>query len=71
VQVYGASETGGLGWRSSHRDPYRLLPYLERVSGDAGETEVLRHGPDGGTHARCTRRTAWTWQGPQRLLCGG
>jgi long-chain acyl-CoA synthetase len=49
VQVYGASETGGLGWRSSHRDPYRLLPYLKRMP-DAGD-EVLRHGPDGATRA--------------------
>jgi 4-coumarate--CoA ligase (photoactive yellow protein activation family) len=47
VQIYGASETGGLGWRASHRDPYRLLPYLERVPG-AGD-ELLRRGPDGAT----------------------
>jgi 4-coumarate--CoA ligase (photoactive yellow protein activation family) len=44
-QVYGASETGGLGWRASHRDPYRLLPYLERAPGD--DNAVLRRGPDG------------------------
>jgi 4-coumarate--CoA ligase (photoactive yellow protein activation family) len=48
VQIYGASETGGLGWRSSHRDPYRLLPFLERVPGR--EDGLLRRGPDGATH---------------------
>jgi long-chain acyl-CoA synthetase len=47
VQIYGASETGGLGWRASHRDPYRLLPFLERVPG--ADDALLRRGPDGAT----------------------
>jgi len=47
VQVYGASETGGLGWRSSHRDAYRLLPYLERAPDR--EDALLRRGPGGET----------------------
>ena len=45
VQVYGASETGGLGWRASHRDPYRLLPHIERAS--ENDDSLLRRGPDG------------------------
>jgi 4-coumarate--CoA ligase (photoactive yellow protein activation family) len=49
VQIYGSSETGGLGWRASHHDPYRLLPYLERVPG--ADQEVLRRGPGAGTRA--------------------
>ena len=47
VQVYGASETGGLGWRASHRDPYRLLPHLERAP--AGDDTLLCRGPAGDT----------------------
>jgi 4-coumarate--CoA ligase (photoactive yellow protein activation family) len=39
VQVYGSSETAGVGWRKSHRDPYRLLSHWER-QGD--ETLVRR-----------------------------
>lgn len=27
VHVYGASETAGIGWRASHREPYELFPY--------------------------------------------
>ena len=42
VQIYGASETGGLGWRASHRDAYRLLPYLERVPGLDDEVQIGR-----------------------------
>lgn len=25
--IYGASETAGIGWRASHREPYELFPY--------------------------------------------
>jgi 4-coumarate--CoA ligase (photoactive yellow protein activation family) len=70
-QVYGASETGGLGWRASHRDPYQLLPYLERGpddgSGDGGE--VLRRGPDGETHT-LHLQDGLTWCGPDRFTVG-
>jgi 4-coumarate--CoA ligase (photoactive yellow protein activation family) len=45
VQIYGASETGGLGWRSSHRDPYTLLPHLERAAGADHPDTLLRRGP--------------------------
>jgi len=45
-QIYGSSETGGLGWRASHREDYRLLPYLARGEG-AVERSVTRTLPDG------------------------
>ncbi|MGI4717454.1 MAG: AMP-binding protein [Janthinobacterium lividum] len=48
-QIYGSSETGGLGWRSSHRDDYRLFPWLARADGD-GRT-VHRILPDGRSEA--------------------
>lgn len=47
VQVYGSSETGGLGWRASHRDDYQLLPYLQRDCGQEGI--LMRTLPDGRT----------------------
>jgi len=67
VQVYGASETGGLGWRSSYRDPYHLLPYLERVAGT--EDEILRRGPDGAMRA-LTPQDGLAWCGEDRFTVG-
>jgi 4-coumarate--CoA ligase (photoactive yellow protein activation family) len=49
VQVYGSTETGGLGWREGSRDPYRLMPFWSRDS--AGEDSILRRLPDGSTQA--------------------
>lgn len=37
-QVYGASETGGIGWRNSTKAPYTLFPYWSK---DAGRPECL------------------------------
>lgn len=33
-QIYGSSETAGVGWRASHRDPYQLLPFWEFAGSD-------------------------------------
>ena len=45
VQVYGSSETGGVGWRASATSPYLRFPYWRRVDGNAGMLE--RTLPDG------------------------
>ncbi|MFC5496201.1 AMP-binding protein [Caenimonas terrae] len=44
VHVYGCSESGGIGWRSGWRDPYRLLPHWDFVQ---GEDRLVRRRPDG------------------------
>ncbi|MEM7522139.1 MAG: 4-coumarate--CoA ligase, partial [Pseudomonadota bacterium] len=31
VEVYGSTETGGIGWRSDPAQPLKLLPHLERM----------------------------------------
>jgi 4-coumarate--CoA ligase (photoactive yellow protein activation family) len=67
VQVYGASETGGLGWRASHRDPYRLLPYLERAP-DGGDA-LLRRGPGGETRT-LHPQDQLAWCGADRFTVG-
>jgi 4-coumarate--CoA ligase (photoactive yellow protein activation family) len=70
-QVYGASETGGLGWRASHRDPYQLLPYLERGPDDGSDANggVLRRGPDG--EARTLHvQDGLAWCGTDRFTVG-
>ena len=47
VEVYGSSETSGVGWRSATEEPYCLLPYLER-STEAGKAVLQRRLPNGG-----------------------
>lgn len=43
LQVYGSSETAGVGWREAAGEPYRLLPYWRA----AGEGMLERDGEDG------------------------
>lgn len=58
VQLYGSSETGGLGWRASWRDDYALHPYLEH---DPAQDAILRHGADGQLAALAPQDDlAWT-----------
>ncbi|MEJ5992742.1 AMP-binding protein [Ramlibacter sp. PS3R-8] len=47
VHVYGASETGGVGARDTHRKPYTLFPHW-RLEGDH---RLVRRLPDGGEQA--------------------
>jgi 4-coumarate--CoA ligase (photoactive yellow protein activation family) len=67
IQVYGSSETGGLGWRSSHRDDYRLLPYLERDG--KHERCLLRTLPSGGTET-VEARDWLRWSGARTFAVG-
>jgi 4-coumarate--CoA ligase (photoactive yellow protein activation family) len=48
LQVYGSSETAGVGWRSEAGAPFTLLPHWSRT-GEAGE--LARTLPEGGTAA--------------------
>lgn len=50
LQIYGASETGGIGWRDDPAAPYRLLPFWQAVDGgmelrrgDAAPVEAPDH----------------------------
>jgi 4-coumarate--CoA ligase (photoactive yellow protein activation family) len=57
VQVYGSSETAGVGWRDAAGDAYTLLPYWSRGA-DAGVLE--RRLPDGASIVRpLPDRMAW------------
>ncbi len=50
VQVYGSSETAGVGWRESPNAPFQLMPHWSRAA--AGQ---LQRRSDNG--AMCTART--------------
>ncbi|VXC02939.1 AMP-binding protein [Massilia sp. 9I] len=70
IQVYGSSETGGLGWRTSHLDPYRLLPYLARTGADSGESSLVQRSlPDGRTE-RLRAQDHLEWQDERSFVVG-
>ena len=50
AHIYGSSETAGIGWRSSYRDPYSLFAHWSFSPGHADE--LLRRLPDGRQQAR-------------------
>ena len=47
-QVYGSSETAGIGWRASHRDPYKLMPHWTFAAGES--MQLVRNLPDEAPH---------------------
>ena len=58
VQVYGSSETGGVGWRDRAAAPYRRLPHWRRDPHD--DMVLLRAMPDGASVAYPLQdRLAW------------
>ena len=44
-QIYGSSETAGIGWRASHREPYNLFSHLCFSAEDG--VGLVRRLPDG------------------------
>jgi 4-coumarate--CoA ligase (photoactive yellow protein activation family) len=52
VQVYGSSETAGVGWRDSPDAPFQLMPHWSRAPG--GQLELRRRSDNGAT---CTAMT--------------
>jgi 4-coumarate--CoA ligase (photoactive yellow protein activation family) len=53
VEIYGATETGGIGWRATAAAPYRLLPHWQRV-----DAERVRRAPPGAPRMLNTRDIA-------------
>ena len=47
VQVYGSSETAGIGWRDTPAGPFRLMPHWSRLGGD---DHVLQRLQSQGVH---------------------
>jgi len=65
-QVYGSSETGGLGWRRTAHEDYRLFPYLARGAGERG---LLRAMPGGATISM-QAQDALDWRGARSFAVG-
>ncbi|WP_219114548.1 AMP-binding protein [Janthinobacterium sp. UMAB-56] len=64
AEVYGSSETAGVGWRTDARRPYVLLPHWRR---SASTDTLLRQAPDG-TELRCDCQDQIDWQGENSFV---
>ena len=63
LQVYGSSETAGVGWRFAADDAFGLLPYWSRTD---SEGELARSLPDGGT-VRYPLQDKLAWEDARRF----
>jgi 4-coumarate--CoA ligase (photoactive yellow protein activation family) len=67
LQVYGSSETAGVGWRSEAGAPFALLPYWSRTEDTA---ELARSLPGGGI-ARYPLQDKLEWEDARRFRPAG
>jgi 4-coumarate--CoA ligase (photoactive yellow protein activation family) len=67
LQVYGSSETAGVGWREEAGAPYALLPYWSRTG---APDELVRTLPGGGA-ARYPLQDTLEWQDERRFRPAG
>lgn len=77
LEVYGSTETGGIGIRNRWGDPFSLFSYYDRAPeagfddmSEADERQLIRMLPDG------SRKTVWlpdrvVWYGDRQLTPGG
>jgi 4-coumarate--CoA ligase (photoactive yellow protein activation family) len=68
TQVYGSSETAGIGTRHAALAPYELMPFWTRD--DSDDTQLLRSKPDGSV---CVHpiQDRLAWQGAREFrVCG-
>jgi long-chain acyl-CoA synthetase len=67
LQVYGSSETAGVGWREEGGAPFTLLPYWSRLDAPSGLARAL---PDGGT-ASYPLQDKLVWEDGRRFQPAG
>lgn len=67
AEVYGSSESAGVGWRTDANEPYELLPHWRR---DGSGDTLVRQAPDGTAH-RCECQDRIAWQDERRFVPAG
>lgn len=73
LQVYGSSETAGIGWRTATGQPYTLMPFWARgdtLATDGEPTLLQRTGPDGTPTPHALQDTL-VWHGEGRFHVQG
>lgn len=68
TQVYGSSETAGIGTRQDARAPFQLMPFWTRDVGD--DARLLRTTPDGAVCPH-TLQDGLDWQGDRQFRVVG
>ncbi|OYW26965.1 MAG: 4-coumarate--CoA ligase, partial [Methyloversatilis sp. 12-65-5] len=74
IQIYGSSETAGVGWRDAAGAPYELMPHWRRTEGDAqtGDAVLTRTTADGApVHAVLQDVLEWLPDSDRRFRLGG
>lgn len=67
LQVYGSSETAGVGWREQGAAPFTLLPYWHAIE---GTHELARRMPDG-SNVRYPLQDKLAWEDARRFRPAG
>ncbi|CAN5251629.1 hypothetical protein BH11PSE10_BH11PSE10_02670 [soil metagenome] len=72
LQVYGSSETAGIGWRDGAESAFELLPHWQRTNGAATGAvgTLLRSGP-GGPFAPVLLQDHLGWLDARHFTLGG
>ena len=67
LEVYGSTETGGVGFRERPGEPFTLFPYYRRYTGESG-AEVERLSPDGAFWEPVEIMDKLSWLDSRRFL---
>jgi 4-coumarate--CoA ligase (photoactive yellow protein activation family) len=72
LQIYGSSETAGIGWRVGAASPFALLPHWQRADAEASAApgNLLRRGP-GGPFAPVVLQDHLDWLDARLFTVGG
>jgi len=71
VQVYGSSETAGVGWREGPDEDYRLFPWWQRGEPDAGGAQTFLRQAVNGNAERVPLQDRLEWQDATRFRPAG
>lgn len=69
IEVYGSTETAGVGWREDPTEPFELQRYWQRVEPTMTEPEPMlqRLRPEGGTGPTMATPDHLDWYGPRHF----
>jgi 4-coumarate--CoA ligase (photoactive yellow protein activation family) len=71
LEVYGSSETAGVGWRSDARQPYTLLPYWQRNDAAGAGPDVLLRQAGDDAQQRSDCQDLLDWRGDRTFVPAG
>lgn len=70
IEIYGSTETAGIGWRDEPGAPFRLLPFWRRCETDDGDALLQRCTADGHWAAAVQAPDHLDWRAADRFTPG-